>query len=834
MEIPKFSDITVIKKDGRKEPFFPEKIHRHLEGAVKDIPNVSISDILHGLHLKLTGEMRSRDIQKMLIASTHDLISVYTPGYAIVAARLLNQDLRDIVYGQYQPLFNAKVIKERIEKGLYHPVLLKYYSDEELDYFVSLIDWERDDLFKYMGLQHTITKYLNKKDGEPIETPQEIFMLIPLYIFGEAYQNAKQLRQRLVKGFYNALSRFELILPTPAMVGIRTRMRGYTSCAGLNLGDSIPSLGNALKDQLTLTTKLRAGIGTNAGYIRGVGADIGNGKEVHTGIVPFAKDYEVVSKSSQQPNSSRGGAVTFYYPFFHYEIENLLVLKNSRGEEHSRVRHSDHAFVFNSLFYERLAKGEDITLFHMNEVPLLYDYIGVPERFKELYEHYEKTVPEKHKRRISAKTIYDTFWNERMGTGRIYKINAEAFQGHSAFNLPVNFSNLCTEINLPAFPNEDLHFNGNFYSQEEVDNFFEEAYEGGYWYPIYEYLKSGILPTKESGLYPENVRIKALQKIFEYNIERDEKGSFQYNFGEIFSCILGGINMAVDIGRLPELMELMVRFLDALIDSQEYSGVWAFERSAKGRRTLGISVSNMFYALAKKGLKYSTKPARDFVARYFENMLFYGIKASVELAKEKGKCAFFADTKYAQGIFPIDTYERNVDELVSKELFIPKEVWDALKEEVKRHGMRNSTLLTVVPASNSSRVSGAISGINPPQNLVYVVEDKKLNLRTTLPEVEKYKEEYRESLAWKLDMVQYLKLVGTIQKYVDQAISLNFYYDLREEDAKIPFTQLIKEDITAMKYGIKTYYYAKSVTVEHSQESIEENESTCSGGGCEL
>ena len=822
MNLPKYSDISVIKKSGKKEPFQPQKIINHLERAVDGISYVNISDILENFRMKLSTEIHSRDIQTLLIQTAHELISEDTPEYEYVAARLLNQQLRDDVHGQYNTEFNFNTIKERIDKGFYDPILLDFFDPEDINDLCRSIKYKRDDNFTYMGLKHTINKYLIKnKNKRPIETPQEAFLLIPMYIFGYKYgYDKRHLAFPLIKKFYNALSNFEIMLSTPPMVGIRTKMRGYTSCAGIDFGDSIESIGNGMKSMLTLVTKLRAGIGGNAGHIRGVGADINDGMEKHTGLVPYLKPIEYLSKSSQQPMSGRSGAVTFYYPFFHWEIENILQLKNNRGQEAVRVRHSDHAIIFNDLFYERMENDEDITLFHMNDVGDLYEKIGFYEDFKEKYEELEKRE-DIEKRTISARVLYETFWNERYSINRLYKVNADEMQNHSAFRIPTYVSNLCTEINLPSFPDEELYFDCDLQSQKEVEEAFYNLYAMGEWYNAYEVIKYGEIPNEITEFWIPGLR-------------DSKNGKFHYNFGEIFACILGGVNMKSPIERLPELMNLMVRFLDAMIDMQDYKGVWAFEKAAKNRRALGISPSNFFYALAERGYQYNTKKARDFVAEYMENMLYWGLKASVDIAKEEGACLYFNDTKYFEGILPIDSYNKNIDKLLSKKMYLPKEMWDSLREDIKNHGLRNSTILTAVPASNSSRVSNSISGINPPQSLIYTIEDKKVSLKAALPKLRKFKKFYDECTVWKIDMVEYYKTLAVFQKYIDQGMSINDYVDFTKfKNRKIPLEEVIKKDYCAQKYGLKTVYYVKSKTDNQEQEEIQD-ESNCSGGGCEL
>ena len=935
----------IIKRDGSKEKFQFDKILRHLKDATKDLKNVNYNEVIANLKLRMKSEMTSKEIQNALIQSAADLISIEKPNYQYVAARLMLQDMYKEIYGGYNPYFDSKVLKERIKKGYYADYVLKYYTDEEIDELAKVINFENDLKFTYSGLWQLRKKYLIKKNGYPIETPQEAFFLIALYNFIKI-KNKKE-RNYYIKNTYKALSNFEIFLSTPPMVGIRTKMRGWTSCAGVNWGDSIDAFGNASKSTFKLITKLRAGIGTYLGNIRGLGADIGDGFEKHTGIIPYAKVNEAITRSSIQPNSGRSGAATDYYPFFHWEIEDILQLKNNKGSDETSVRFSDHAIIFDNLFYERLKESKDITLFHMNEVPGLVEYIGTP-KFKELYEQYERKR-NIQKKKIPAEYLYKRYFNERYQTARIYKVNGDEFQRHSAFKIPTFFSNLClagdtkietkngikelkdikvgdyvksynteigkieykkvtasamtnpkakvmkiatknneiictpdhkiwtqrgyieakdlkendkiltdkyenfnieyleeeisvyditvednhnffangilvhncTEINLPAYPDED--FIVKVKNKKQFKEWIDKLYAEGKWYSLYRHFEYG----------EENEISKEMKQYL------DENGkNFVINFGEIFSCILGGLNIGIlpldkekRIKKIKKLMDILVRFLDEMIDLQDYANIKPFEKFTKNRRAIGISPGNMFYLLARAGYDYDSVEARNLIHEIMEEMLYYGLDASSNLAQKRGKCNYFADTKYSDGILPIDTYNKNVDTLHNQKLSLD---WNSLKEKIKKYGLRNSTLLTVVPSSNSSRPANMISGINPPQSLEPTIEDNRLKIKSLLPDIEKYKDYYTKHLAWNIDTIEYWKLVAIIQKFVDQAISLNEYVDYSKYPNKqLPYSEAVKRDFFTIKYGIKTLYYAKSKTQEELDMKIETEEG-CSSGGCTL
>jgi len=834
--------IVIKREHGQREPFDSEKILKHFKHACNGL-NIDHFELFSNFKIRLKPVMYSKDIQKAAIFTAADMITKTNPDSQFPAARLLLQDLYKDIYGSYNPKFNADILKERINKGYYDKEIFDYYTDDEINDLSSCIDYKYDLSFTYLGLNQLVKKYSIKRNGTPIETPQEIFFLIPLYIFSSIKD--KELRKELVQEFYKGLATFQLFLPTPGMVGIRTNMRGWTSCCGINFGNSIESFGNASKSLYKLITKLRAGIGMNLGNISGLGASIMNGAETHTGIQPYAKANEAISTSSTQPNSGRSGAITNYYPFFHIEIESILQFKNNKGSDEASVRHSDHAIVFDPLFRKRLDNDENISLFYMNDIGELYDLIGTP-KFEKEYLKYEKMAEdgEIFRKVIKATSLEDRYFHERYSTARNYKTNAKAMQEHSAFNLPTYSSNLCLEINLPSFPDEDYFIFIDSTRHIEYTQFIENLYTSGTWYQLYRFIEYKIIDSENATIVD-----KHLQFLCTDDNDHIDENEYTLNFGEIFSCILGGVNFGA-LSTIPakrqkqmeKNMYLMVKFLDEMIDKQNYQKIKPFEKFTKNRRALGISPGNYFYMLAKHGYNYDTPEARALTAVVFEEFLYYGLKASNEIAKEKGSCKYYQDTKYSKGLLPIDTYEKNVDKLYNLENLptdqnkgITEEMWSTLRESIKVHGLRNSTLLTAVPSSNSSRPGNMISGINPPQSVEYSIEDNNMKITAILPKAKEYNDFYEYNSAWNLDIIEYWKLIAIMQKYIDQAISLNEYVDFTKfKDGKIPKSEAIRRDLFMEIYGIKTVYYAKTKTDNDAKEFGMEDTEGCSGGGCTL
>jgi len=724
--------INVIKRDGTSSPLDLKMIHDMVEWACNGYENVSVSDIEINSKIQFYDGITTSEIQTIMIKSAADLISEENPDYQFVASRLLLIDLYKKVFKQEKPIPFEYFVRNNVFRGVYDDSILKAYTPRELVYFGKKLKHERDYLFTYAGLRQMVDKYLlqDRNTGELYETPQEAFMLIAMFMF-KNYDPKK--RKKYVLDLYEAVSTFKISLPTPIMSGVRTPLRQFSSCCLIDVGDSLESI---LQSNTAVGYYIasRAGIGLNFGRIRGLGANIRKGEVIHTGLVPFLKMYEATTKAFTQ-NAIRGGSSTSTLPFFHWEAETFIQLKNNKGNDENRVRRMDYSLAVNKLFRERVRKNEEITLFSMEQVKDMYEAFYGPdyEKFKMLYEMYEAN-PNIRKKKIKARDFYLEVLRQRYETGRIYILNADHVNSHSSFKDHIYMSNLCQEITLPTEPIEDVN--------------------------------------------TEN--------------------------GEIAMCILSNINLGKieNIEELDKLTELLVRFLDELIDYQEYPVISA-EKSTKERRSLGIGVSDVFHFLAKNNLKYDTEHGKKVIHRYMERFQYGLIKASNKLAQEKGACELFNRTKYADGIFPIDTYEKNVDEIVSHNLELD---WDTLRKDVMKHGLRNSALSAIPPAASSSVVSNSTPGVDPVRKYLIAKMSKYGALKQLVPGYGKYEQNY--SLAWNIDNEEYLKFIAIFQKFLDQSISTNQYYDISKyKENRVPIKDLIRHDGIAAKYGLKTLYY---------------------------
>jgi ribonucleoside-diphosphate reductase alpha chain len=583
----------------------------------------------------------------------------------------------------------------------------------------------------YAAMEQFRGKYLvkNRVTGRFYETPQMAYMLIAMTLFAKY----KEDRLKWVKDYYDGISLFDISLPTPIMAGVRTPQRQFSSCVLVETDDSLDSI-NATASAIVKYVSQKAGIGIGGGAIRAINSPIRNGDASHTGVIPFYKLFQSAVKSCSQ-GGVRGGAATLYYPIWHLEAEDLLVLKNNKGTEDNRVRHMDYGVQFNKVMYERLIAGGVITLFSPHDVPDLYQaFFTDVDKFRELYEKAERNT-KLRKKQIPAIELFSAFVQERKDTGRIYLMNVDHANDHGSFiNAPIHQSNLCCEITLPTKPLKDIN---------------------------------------------------------------DEEG-------EIALCTLSAINWGKI--KTPADFErpctLAVRALDALLDYQSYP-VKAAVTSTKKYRPLGVGIINLAYWMAMNDMTY-TNPNLVMIDEFAQAWSYYLIKASADLAKEQGQLGAPDNVKYSKGILPIDTYKRDVDDLVKPREYMP---WGELREQLKVTGIRNATLMALMPAETSALISNSTNGIEPPRALLSTKQSKDGILKQVVPNLKRLKNKYE--LLWDIKSPEgYLKICAVLQKYIDQAISVNTTYNPKfYPDEKIPLSEIMKHILMHYKYGGKTLYY---------------------------
>jgi len=737
----------VKKRDGRIESLDLDKMHLMVEEATKGLAGVSASQVEMKSGIQFYDGITTAEIQEILIKSASDLIDLEHPNYQFVAARLLLFALRKQLYGRMRefPSLSDHITKLAYD-DVYDKDIFTKYSIEEIKKAESFIDNDRDFLFTYAGLRQVVDKYLvqDRSSGEVFETPQQMYIMIALTIFAEY---PKDTRMSYVKRYYDAISKHRINIPTPIMAGVRTPIRQFASCVLVDVDDTLDSIFSS-NMAIGRYVAQRAGIGINAGRIRGINAKIRGGEVQHTGVVPFLKKFEATVRCCTQ-NGIRGGSATVHFPIWHQEIEDIIVLKNNKGTEDNRVRKLDYSIQISKLFYERFIKDGEISLFSPHDVPGLYDAFGT-DSFDDLYVGYEsdESIPRKT---IGAQKLILDILKERAETGRLYLMNIDHCNSHSSFKDKVNMSNLCQEITLPTDP---------------INHIDDTA-------------------------------------------------------GEIALCILSAINVgklkSLD-EELEDLCDLSVRGLEELIDYQGYP-VAAAERATKARRSLGIGFIGLAHYLAKLGYKYDSQEAWDAVHGLTESFQYYLLKASNQLAKEKGWCEEFGRTKYADGILPIDTYKKDVDEISSIKY---EHDWEGLRQSILEHGLRHSTLSAQMPSESSSVVSNATNGIEPPRDYLSVKKSKKGPLKQIVPQYHSLKNNY--TLLWDMESNRgYINIVAVMQKFFDQAISGNWSYNPENyPDNEVPVSVMAQDFLTTYKYGWKTSYYQNTNDLK-SDEVQEEN-----------
>ena len=729
------SQIQVSKRNGSKESLDLEKLHKVVFWATEGITGVSASEVEIKSHLQFYNGIKTTEIQETLIKSAADLICEETPNYQYVAGRLICYHLRKQVYNDYEPWPLLTLVKKNVESGFYDAGLLAAYSEEEWKQMDSAIQHDRDENFTYAAMEQWRGKYLvqNRVTKDIFETPQVAYMLISATLF-QTYPAST--RMRWVKEYYDAVSSGDISLPTPVMAGVRTPQKQFSSCVLIESDDSLDSI-NATTSAIVKYVSQKAGIGIGAGRIRAIGSPIRSGDAFHTGVVPFFKLFQAATRSCSQ-GGVRNGAATLYYPIWHLEIEDMLVLKNNKGTEDNRVRHMDYGVQFNKTMYERLLTGGDITLFSPKDVPEMYDaFFTDADRFKELYETAERNT-KLRKKKIKASDLFSRFMQERKDTGRIYLQNVDHANTHSPFKVdraPIKMSNLCGEIDLPTVPLNDVN---------------------------------------------------------------DEDG-------RIALCTLSAINWGNVKGPhdFERMCRLAVRGLDALLSYQEYP-VKAAELATREFRPLGVGIINFAYWLAKNDVSYSDPRALPLVDEYAEAWSYYLIKASADLAREQGPCTRWNDLKYADGILPIDTRKKDIDELVPH---VERMDWRSLREQILDSGIRNATLMALMPAETSAQIANATNGIEPPRAFVSVKQSKDGVLKQVVPEYRRLKNKYE--LLWNQKSPEgYMNICAVLQKYIDQGISVNTSYNPQfYEDEKIPMSDMLKHLVMFYKYGGKQLYY---------------------------
>ena len=736
--------ITVIKRDGKKEPLMIEKWQTQIAKVCSGIADVSQSMIEIKAQPHFYDGITTREVDEITLRAIVDLIDVESNpdvghvNYQYVAGKQRLSMLRKDVYGAYEPPHLYEIVKTNVATGLYTSELLDWYSDEDWNRMNDMLDHEKDEQYGYAAIEQLIEKYLvkNRSTKQTYETPQIRYMVAAATVFHKEEPNAA--RMRYIKEYYNAASDGLFTLATPVLAGLGTPTKQFSSCVLIRSDDDLDSI-FASGEMMAKYASKRAGIGLEIGRLRSLGSPIRGGEIMHTGMIPFLKKWFGDLRSCSQ-GGIRNASATVFYPIWHLQFDDLIVLKNNQGTEETRVRHMDYGVVLSAFFWRRFKNKEQITFFDPNEVPDLYEaFYQNTERFEELYVKYERT-PGLRKKTMSAEEVFKSgILKERTDTGRSYLVFIDNVMNQGPFDPEYHTiyqSNLCCEI---------------------------------------------LLPTKS----------------FKRLDDPD---------GRIALCTLGSINWGAF--RNPEDMRracrILHRSLNNILDYQDFLSIQS-KLSNDEIRPLGIGITNLAYWHAKRSLKYGEKDSLGEVKSWMEHQSYYLTEASVELAKERGKCEGSDRTRYGQGTFPWELRAKGVNELAD---FAPELDWETLRTNMKEHGVRNATQMAVAPVESSSVVINSTNGIEMPMSLISVKESKAGSFVQVVPEYHKLKNKYQ--LMWEQkDCDGYIKTAAVIAAYTDQSISTNtFYNPAHFADRKVPTTLIAKNLMQAHMWGLKTFYYS--------------------------
>ena len=769
--------ITVIKRSGNREPLAVEKWQTQIAKVCSGIADVSQSMIEIKSQPHFYDGITTQEIDEITLRAIVDLIDVEAnpdvghTNYQYVAGKQRLSMLRKDVYGDYEVPHLYEIVKKNIAVGLYTPELLEWYTEDDWNKMNDMLEHEKDEEYSYAAIEQLIEKYLvrNRATKDIYETPQIRYMVAAATVFHKEEPNAA--RMKFIKEYYNCASDGLFTLATPVLAGLGTPTKQFSSCVLIRSDDDLDSI-FASGEMMAKYASKRAGIGLEIGRLRPLGSPIRGGEIMHTGMIPFLKKWFGDLRSCSQ-GGIRNASATVTYPIWHYQFDDLIVLKNNQGTDETRVRFMDYSVVLNSFFWRRFKNKEQITFFDPNEVPDLYEaFYSNTALFEELYVKYEKRKDVRKKTMSAEEVFKGGILKERTDTGRIYLVFIDNVQNQGPFDTtvdPIYQSNLCQEI---------------------------------------------LLPTKTFKRLDDDA-------------------------GRIALCTLGSINWGAF--RNPEDMRRACRILQRslcnILDYQDYLSIQS-KLSNDEIQPLGIGVTNLAYWHAKRGYKYGEKDALHDVKSWMEHQAFYLTEATVDLAKERGKCLNSDQTWYGKGVFPWERRANGVNTLTD---FTPELDWESLRTNMKQYGVRNATLMAIAPVESSSVVINSTNGIEMPMSLISTKESKAASLTQVVPEYHKLKNKYQ--LMWEQkDCEAYLKTAAVLAAYVDQSISTNtFYNPAHFADRKVPTTLIAKNLMMAHMWGIKTFYYsllnkqgAKAVAEAAPLEIIDFNDSDADCEACKL
>lgn len=780
--------IMITKRNGRKEVLDITKIQKHTVAATQGLDGVSQSELEIDAQIKFIDGMSSSDIQDALIKTAVEKIDIDVPNWTFTAARLF---LFDLYHRSGKATHGIKgeaychlkdYIKHAQNAGRLLPKLEDGYDLEDLN---NHMDPSRDNLFTYLGIKTLNDRYLLKNSSnEPIELPQQMFMAIAMFLA----QNESD-KQTKAKEFYDVVSKFEVMLATPTLSNARTPRHQLSSCYIGSSPDNIEGIFDGYKE-MGLLSKFGGGIGWDWNNIRALGGVIDNHKSAAGGIVPFLKITNDIALAVDQLGT-RKGAIAVYIEPWHMDIEDFIDLKKNSGEERRRAHDLFPALWITDLFMERVLADEHWTLFDPYETRDLSTLSG--DAFKKRYEEYENDESIT-KNQIKAKNLWKKILTSYFESGSPFlcfkdTANRANPNNHSGF---IRSSNLCTEIFQNTEPN---------YYKIKVE--FEDG--------SIVLFEEDEMVTVDNGSTKKANKITALdtldgKKVF---IVEKEKIDGKTAVCNLASVNLSKINTKEDIQRvLPTAM----RMLDNVIDLNFYP-LRKVKTTNNGTRAVGLGVMGEAQMLAESGITWGSNEHFKKIDQIMEAISYNAIQASSNMAVEKGSYPEFEGSNWSKGIMPHDHAPAAVAALVDRDLFDTGYDWDALREKVKKDGMRNGYLMAIAPTSSISILVGTTQAIEPVYKRKWFEENLSGLIPVVVPNLSPETWEHYKP-AYEVDQIDLVKAAAVRQRWIDQGQSCNIFMSLDKASGKY----LHEIYTTAWKLGLKSTYYLRGQSPEAVQE----------------
>ncbi|ADC89322.1 ribonucleoside-diphosphate reductase, alpha subunit [Thermocrinis albus DSM 14484] len=760
--------MKVIKRSGRREELDISKIRIVIDFACAGL-DVDPLELEMDAQIQFRDNITTREIQQLLIRTAAEKVSPETPDWTYVAARLLLYDLykdvghlrgykvKDKINGKYRP-YNPEsfyhLIKTYTDRGIYGGYLLENYTKEEIDQLAQYIKPERDLLFNYTGIKVLSDRYLVRdEEGRIIELPQEMYMLIAMTL---GIAEKKEERLEWVKKFYDVLSQHYVSLATPTMMNARRTHTQLSSCFVLTVDDDLYDIFDNVQKAAQIS-KFAGGLGIYLGKIRATGAPIRKFRGASSGVLPVVKIINDVMVYVDQLGMRKGSA-SITLDIWHKDVLDFLEVKTNVGDERKKAHDIHPAVAIPDLFMERVRRREKWTLMDpyyckkVKDGKNLEDFYG--KEFEEVYLRLEKELPPYAKREVDAWELWKRLLTVIFETGEPYiffRDTANYLNPNKHCGM-VYSSNLCMEI-----------------------------------------IQNMSVTTHEEDILEEDGRI-----------------THRKRSGDVVVCNLGSINLGLvyTAEDLAKVMPVLVRMLDNVISINFYA-IKEAEYTNKRYRAIGIGVSNYHYCLVKNGIQWESEEHIKFADALFERIAYYAIKASCDLAKERGKYPLFDGSDWSKGIFFGRTPEENQQESVKNGNHLD---WIGLAKEVKEHGLRNGYLLAVMPTGSTSLIIGATASVDPIFAKFYKEENMSGILPQVPPEIKKYFWHYKS--AYHIDQEWSIRAAAARQKWIDQSQSFNLYIDPEKIDG--PTLSHLYQ--LAHQLGLKTVYYCRSKSITDIEE----------------